>query len=89
MSRVEFNEDGIARAVAAAVQVRVDELQAICDRVLQGGQGKSLDEVKALLRDDVRASLGTEITDPHLSLYAEVLASGRRVEIRQGDSIAG
>lgn len=89
MSRFEPNEDGIARAVTAAAQLRVDELQIVCDRVLHAGQGKSVDEVKALLRNDVRTTLGTEITDPELSTYAEVLASGRRVEFRLPDGVAG
>jgi hypothetical protein len=82
MSRFELNEAGIAQAIDAAAQLRVDELQAICDRVLYAGQGKSLDDVKALLRNDVRKTFGTEITDPDLSAYAEALASGRRVEVR-------
>lgn len=83
MSRIEFNEAGISQALDAAVQVQANELQAVYDRVLQAGRGKSLDEVKALLCDDIRATFGTEITDPDLSACAEVLACGRRIEVRR------
>ncbi len=67
MSRIEFNEASIAQALDAAMQARADELQAVYDGVLQAGQGKSLDEVKEFLRNDIRTTFGTEITDPDFS----------------------
>ena len=83
MSDIEFEPVGLAQALGAAAQAQADKSQAVYDRVLQAGEGKSLDQVKALLRDDFRATFGTEITDPGLSACAEMLASGRRIEVRR------
>jgi hypothetical protein len=83
MSGVEFDPARIAQALDAAAQAQADQLQAVYDRVLQAGKGKDLDRVKALLRNEIRATFGTEITDPELTSCAEVLASGRRIEVRR------
>jgi hypothetical protein len=83
--RVEFDQAGMAQALNGALQAQADQLQAVYDRVLQAGQGKSLEEVKELLGHNIRATFGTEITDPELSACSEVLASGRRIEVRRKD----
>jgi hypothetical protein len=44
-------------------------------------QGKSGDEVKALLAQEWRSAFGTEIAEPNLSQAASVLASGRRIKV--------
>jgi hypothetical protein len=79
----EFDRDVLARAINDAMEVRAGELQAVYDRVHQAGMGKTIEEVKHLLRAEVRATFGTEITDPELSACAEVLASGRLIEVRR------
>jgi hypothetical protein len=63
--------------------VPAEELQGVYDRVHQADDGKTVDEVKEFLRAEVRATFGTEITDPELSACAGVLASGRRIEVRR------
>jgi len=81
----EFNRDALAGAINDVMQVRADQLQGVYDRVHQAASGKTPEEVKDLLRTEVRATFGTEITDPELSASAEVLASGRRIEVRRED----
>jgi hypothetical protein len=81
----EFDKDALSRVINNAAQVRADELQTVYDNVLRTAGGKSLEEAKELLRDEVRAAFGTEITDPELSSCAEVLAAGRRIEVRRED----
>jgi hypothetical protein len=85
MVRFEWDKDALAKVINNAVQVRADELQAVYDRVLQAGRGKSLEEVKQVLQAEVRSTFGTEITDPELSDCAEVLAAGRRIVVRPED----
>lgn len=85
MAGFEFNRDALAGAINGVMQVRADELQGVYERVHQVGSGKTPEEVKELLRAEVRATFGTEITDPELSACAEVLASGRRIEVRRQD----
>ena len=83
MSSIEFDPEAFARAVDEVMQDRADQLQAVYDRVLKEGQGKSLEDVKVLLRNEFRATFGTEIVDPDLTACAEVLGSGRRIEVRR------
>ena len=85
MASFEFDKDALSKVINNAVQVRADELQAVYDNVLRAAGGKSPEEVKELLRDEVRSAFGTEITDPELSSCAEVLAAGRRIEVRRED----
>ncbi len=79
---LNFDDDGIRRMANEVVQAQAGTLQAVYDRVLQAGQGKSVDEVKVLLQREVRLTLGGDITDPELTSCAEVLAQGRRIEVR-------
>jgi hypothetical protein len=83
MSGIKFDPEGFAQAIDDVMQSRADQLQAVYDRVLEAGEGKTLADVKALLRDEWHSTFGTEITDPDLSACAEVLASGRRIEVRR------
>ena len=85
MAGFEFDRDVLARAINDAMQVRAEELQGVYERVHQVGSGKTVEEVKDLLRAEVYATFGTEITDPELSACAEVLASGRRIDVRHQD----
>ena len=85
MAGFEFDRDAMARAINDVMQDRASELQGVYDRVHQAGSGMTVEEVKDLLRAEVRATFGTEITDPELSACAEVLASGRRIEVRRED----
>lgn len=85
MAGFEFDRDVLAKGINNAMQVRAGELQGVYDRVHQAAGGKTVEEVKELLRAEVRATFGTEITDPELSACAEVLASGRRIEVRRQD----
>lgn len=86
MAGFELDRDVLTRAVNDAMEVRAGELQGVYDRVLQAGTGKTTDEVKDMLRAEVRATFGTEITDPELSACAAVLASGRRIEVLRQDA---
>lgn len=86
MAGFEFDRDVLAGAINNAMKVRAGELQGVYDRVHQVGSGKTVEEVKDLLRAEVLATFGTEITDPELSACAEVLASGRRIEVRRQDA---
>jgi hypothetical protein len=81
----ESGRDAVARAINDVMQDRASELQGVYDRVHQAGSGKTDEEVKDLLRTEVRATFGTEITDPELSACAAVLSSGRRIEVRRED----
>jgi len=83
MASIEFDPQALARAIDGVMQDRADQLQAVYDLVLQSGQGESLEDVKGLLRNEFHATFGTEITDPDLTACADVLASGRRIEVRR------
>lgn len=87
MSRVEVIKVDIAVMLNATREARTGKaehkLQEIYDRVLRTGQGKSVDEVKAILRNEIRATFGTDMTDPQLSACAEVLAAGQRLGVRR------
>ena len=82
MSRIEFNEAALAQVVNDAAQYRMAQLQVVYDRVLEAGRGKSLEEVKELLRSDIRTTFGTEMVDPELTACSQELVSGRRIEVR-------
>ena len=61
MSSIEFDPKAFARAVDQVMQDQGDQLQAVYDRVLQEGEGKSLQDVKVLLRNEFHATFGTKI----------------------------
>jgi len=42
MSSIRFDSEALVRAVDEVMEDRADQLQAVYDRVLQKGQGKSL-----------------------------------------------
>lgn len=70
MASFEFDRDALARGINNAMKVRAEELQGVYDRVREAVDGKTVDEVKEFLRAEVRATFGTEITDPELSACA-------------------
>jgi hypothetical protein len=79
--KIELADD-MNEFVNAAARSHAAKVQVVMDRVLQAGQGKTVDEVKAFLQGEVRSALGGDITDPELSSYAERLAAGQRVEVK-------
>jgi microcystin degradation protein MlrC len=80
--KLEFDDDAINAVANQAARAQTAKVQTVLDRVLQTGQGKTVDEVKALLQKEVRTTLGGEITDPELSSFAELLAAGQRVDVK-------
>jgi hypothetical protein len=62
-------------------QERAAEYQELYDRVLQSGQGKSVEEVKVLLAREWRQALMPEISDSELSEKARLLAEGNRIKV--------
>lgn len=87
--RLQINNDAIRalkehaeRQMSTNVQQQHVKLQGVYDRVLAAGQGKTVDEVKALLAQEWRSAFGQEMTGPNLSKAANVLAEGRRIEVR-------
>jgi hypothetical protein len=76
---IEFGDDEI-RKLGENV-ARQTAVQDLYDRVLSMGQGKPVEEVKAILAREWRAALGGDITDPELSHTAGLLAHGHRIKV--------
>lgn len=78
----EFNEDAIRDLANRAVTIRAQEMQAILDEVRTTEQGKDVDDVKAVLAARWREMFERDLTDPHLSAWAEQLAKGGQVIVK-------
>lgn len=87
-SRIKINDvaaalrDHAEQQLSAVVKERSDMLQGVYDRVLAAAEGKSADEIKISLAAEFRSTFGSELTEPDLSKAANVLAEGRRIEVR-------
>ena len=75
----EFNEDAIRDLANRAVTIRAQEMQALLDEVRATEQGKDVDDVKVSLAARWRETFDRDLTDPHLSAWAEQLAKGGQV----------
>jgi hypothetical protein len=78
----EFNEDAIRDLANRAVTIRAQEMQALLDEVRTTEQGKDVDDVKAVLAARWRETFERDLTDPHLSAWAEQLAKGGQVIVK-------
>jgi len=72
----------VLRAARPKVQQIADIQQEASDRVLRGVAGRPIEDVKVMLRREIRVALGSELTDPELSDIAMQLAAGVRVIVR-------
>jgi DNA-binding GntR family transcriptional regulator len=86
VSSFGFNDDAIRRAAQQATDRVASGMQELLDDLSQQEHGKDIDAVKADLREAWRNRFGRELTDPHLSAWAEQLANGRSVVIKVTDS---
>ena len=80
--KINFDEDAVRRLADEAARKQAARLQSVYDRVLEAGRGKDLGAMKVLLSNEWRSEFGTAIPDQQLSQSAEVLAQGRRIEVR-------
>jgi len=87
--RLQFKGDAIRalkehaeRQMMSHVHGQADKLQGVYDRVLDSSQGKTENEVKALLIQEWRSTFGNELGEPQLSAAASVLAEGRRIKVQ-------
>jgi hypothetical protein len=78
----EFNEDAIRDLANRAVTIRAQEMQALLDEVRTTGQGKDVDDVKVSLATRWREAFDRDLTDPHLTAWAEQLAKGGQVIVK-------
>ncbi len=78
----EFNEDAIRDLAERAVTMRAQEMQTVLDAVRSTEQGKDIEVVKASLASRWRAAFERDLTDPHLSAWAEQLANGDAVIVK-------
>src|SRR6266700_5119252 len=66
--RIKWDANGQKRLEREAAQQAAKQMQAVMDRVLRAGRGRSVPEVKRVLRREWRSVLGGDITDPELTL---------------------
>jgi hypothetical protein len=81
MADFKFDQRALDKLAKQAVEAKAKEIQAMLDRLSRSCQGKPVDEVKRTLKREWERD-GGKITDPELSQYAEVLATGGRVQVR-------
>lgn len=78
----EFNEDAIRDLANQALTIRAQEMQALLDEVRTTAQGQEVDDVKVVLATRWRETFDRDLTDPHLSAWAEQLAKGGQVIVK-------
>ena len=61
-------------------------MQELLDELGQQEQSKDVEVVKVRLRETWQNRFGRDLTDPHLSAWAEQLARGRKVVVKVTDS---
>jgi hypothetical protein len=83
VTRFEWNKDAVAKVMNQAVSVRAEEIQALFDALGPECAGRDVEEVKAVLTTRWAEDLHGSITDPELTAYAEVLASGQPIRVEQ------
>jgi hypothetical protein len=71
-------KDELPRQLA---EERRDKMQTVLDAVLRESADKDVKEVKALIEQQWRAELGSDLDEPKLSEYAADLAAGRRIKL--------
>jgi hypothetical protein len=79
---IEWDEDGLKKLTDEIVQEQADELQGIFDRVLGLAPGRTVDEIKTLLAQELNVGGDAEIDDEELTEYAQTLAEGTRIEVQ-------
>lgn len=62
------------------LQADADKHQAVYDRVLRDGRGKSVAQVRGLLAQEWHATFGIDIPESELLEKAKILAAGDRIE---------
>jgi hypothetical protein len=80
-SQVTREMEASIRWLLDRVQADADKRQAVYDRVLRDGRGKSVAQVRGLLAREWRATFGTDISEAELSENAKVLAAGNRIQV--------
>lgn len=80
--RIEWNESGLQEMANQVARDHAVRVQEVLDTILRTAPGKSLNEVKKLLSQEVHEKLGGNITDPELTAFAEALAAGQRIDVR-------
>ena len=88
VAEFEFNQQALADVANEAVAVRASQMQDLLDSVLTTQQGRDVEEMKSVLASRWHQQFDRTLTDPHLSTWAEQLASGGRVVVRQKDLTA-
>jgi hypothetical protein len=78
----EFNQDAIRDLANRAVTIRAQEMQALLDKVRTTEQDKDVDDVKVVLAIRWRETFERDLTDPHLTAWAEQLAKGGQVIVK-------
>jgi hypothetical protein len=84
---VTFNQSNLRQVVERAANEGMRDyatrMQRLLDQLGRTSAGKPVDEVKRALQAAWRRAFGKTITDPHLTAWAQGLADGRRIVVRQ------
>lgn len=80
--KFEFNEQAITDLANRAATMRAEQMQALLDDIRSTEQGKDVPSLKNALATRWRETLDRELTDPHLSAWAEQLAKGGQVIVK-------
>jgi hypothetical protein len=82
-SSFKFDDGALRRAAQDAVAKMARDLTARLNALVPQYTGRPIDEVKQAVRAAWRAgSSGGEITDPHLTAFAEQIAGGGKVTVQ-------
>jgi hypothetical protein len=82
-----FDDSAFRRFVEGMRHTIAPVIQQALDDIYRTHEGKPVDEVKLALQHRWATNgEGWELTDPHLSAYAEVISEGRRIEMQVGPS---
>lgn len=76
-------ERQLAQVIEPGMQELARRLQAAVDGLRPIYEGKPIQQIKPALQQAwANVNDGAQITDPHLTEYAEAIRIGRRIEIR-------
>lgn len=78
-----LNEEAVKKVANDAVAIKAQQMQSLLDSLASTEKGKPVEDVKATLERRWTEDLSGTLTDPHLSAWAEQLAAGGRVIVKQ------
>jgi hypothetical protein len=84
MAQFDFGRDfqrEVERAVQGAIKDAAAEYQKMFDALLRTHSGRSVSEIKPVLRRNWQR-LGGDITDPELTQYAQHISNGTSIKTR-------